>query len=104
MRLPRPATTKPFLAGSACGVLLFVAANVRSYWRNPCFYEEGQCGFGFPFECGYGFPFSPDAGRMPFNSEIIWGGLAANFFVTVIASVLLGLLCNKLFRSRPAFK
>ncbi len=105
MRLPRPAATRPFRAGFGGGLLLFAAANGRSYWRNPCFYEEGQCFFGFPFSCGYGFPFSPlDGGQMPFNSEIIWGGLVANFFVMVIASALLGLLCDKLFRSRPAFK
>ncbi len=104
MRLPDFATTKQFLVGFISGLLFFVMMNVRSYWCNPCFYEHGWCGFGFPFECGYGFPFSPEKARLPFNSEIIWGGLVANFFVAVTASILLGILCNKLFKGGTAFK
>ena len=109
MRMPNFATTKLFRAGLISGLHLFLAANVRSYWTHPCFYEEGRCGFGFPFECGYGFPFGPtvlDAASWgaPYRDEIFWGGLAANFFVAFIASTLLGLLCYKLFKSRPAFK
>ena len=101
MRLPDLVSTKQFLVGFTGGLLLFVAVNVRSYWMNPCFYEHGWCGFGFPFECGYGFPFGPTARLLPFDSKIMWGGLVANVLVAVMASVLIGILSNKLFKTRP---
>lgn len=104
MNVPDYASTRRFRAGFVAGLLLFLAANVHSYRVNPCFYEEGLCGFGLPFQCGYGFPFSAEPEGFPFESAIIWGGLVANCFIAVIASTLLGRLCNKLFRHRPAFK
>ena len=104
MGLPSYARTAPFWLGFAAVVLTFLAANVRSYWVNPCFFMEGQCGFGFPFEAGYGFPFSPWLRNLPFDSEVIWGGLVANCFIAVTAGILLGRLCNRMFRHRTAFK
>ena len=104
MSLPHYAKATPFRVGLAVGILLFLAANVHSYWVNPCFYEHGWCGFGFPFECGYGFPFGPTAKLLPFQSRIIWGGLVANSFIAVTASILLGRLCNKLFKAAPVLK
>jgi hypothetical protein len=99
MRLPDFVSTKQFLVGFTGGLLLFVAANVRSYWMNLCFYEHGWCGFGFPFECGYGFPFGSTARLLPFKSEVFWGGLVANFLAAIMVSILLGLLANKLFKT-----
>ena len=104
MSLPHHTKTVPFRAGFVVGILAFLAANVRSYWVNPCFYEHGWCGFGFPFKCGYGFPFGPTAEGLPFRSEIIWGGLVANCFIAVTASILIARLCDKLFKAAPALK
>ena len=104
MSVPSYSKMTQFRAGFVVGLLLFLAANVRSYWVNKCIYTEGMCGFGFPFEAGLGFPFGPTAKLLPFDSEIIWGGLVANCFIAVTASILLGRLCDKLFGPRTTFK
>jgi hypothetical protein len=109
MWMPNFFKSKPFRAGFVCGLFLFVAANVRSYWTNPCFYEHGWCAFGLPFRCGYGFPFSPSilearTAGLPFRDEIFWGGLVADVFIAVTVSILLGLLCNRLFKTKVALK
>jgi hypothetical protein len=109
MRMPYFATTRQFRAGFIAGLLLFLAANVHSYWSNQCFYEEGLCWFGFPFRWGYGFPFGPAVvgpaiEGLPFRSEIFWGRLAANSLIAIAASTIFGLICNKLFKAKRAFK
>ena len=104
MSAPSYTSTRQFRAAFVAGLLLFLAANVHSYWVNPCFFMEGKCGFGFPFEAGYGYPFSPWLRNLPFKSEVIWGGLVANCFTAVAFGVILGRLCNLIHRAGTALK
>jgi hypothetical protein len=94
--MPNLTTTKQFRAGYIGGLLLFVAANFYSYRRMRCTLDDGWCGFGFPFELYETGGFITQHRLVPF-------GLVADTFVAIASSALLGLICNKLFASRPTF-
>ena len=74
-----------FTKGFFLGLLLFLAANLYSYYRMPVSstMDDGFVSFGFPFELyAYGGFFT--------HSVILWAGLIADISIAVCASIIFG--------------
>ena len=88
--------TKPFVAGSICGALLFLAINI-------CTYDNGLRGTGSStgesatecFDClkQVGWPFRLyQSGGILHVDKILWVGLIADTLIATLVIIAMGLL------------
>ena len=84
--------SKTFRIGFFIGMLLFVSANIYSYYRMPneSSMDDGFVDFGIPFKL-YAY------GGFWTHSVILWDGLLADILIAVCVSIILGWAFEKSF-------
>lgn len=87
--------SKIFRIGFFIGILLFVSANISSYYRMPTesSIDDGFVDFGIPFKL-YAY------GGFWTHSVILWDGLLTDILIAVCVSIILGWAFEKLFMNR----
>jgi hypothetical protein len=86
--------SKAFSAGFFSGLVLFVAANIYGYDRM----NEIEC-----FDCivGFGLPFRLyETGGFFTVTRVLWHGFAADVLIAIGVSLMIGLLCSRLFGTK----